>query len=172
MCVGLFGHSVYKNFTYRKLNWNLRLLHNTLLRTLTLLGLGGAETARGAKMLCAAQKLLARIFSNFMTFPDFYSSKSCCSFWKNRLSNFGVINSLLTPSHKFFDYFIKREKKAAKSEKKAACILFTKTIETEPFINYIYSSTLQGNKTLSISLSKGSCLCRKRSYCRFRFLFV
>ena len=32
------------------------------------------------KMLYAAQKLLARIFSNCMTFPDFYSSKSWCNF--------------------------------------------------------------------------------------------
>ena len=45
-------------------------------------------------------------------------------FLKNCSSNFGVINSLLTPSHKFFDYFIKREKKATKSEKKATCNLF------------------------------------------------
>ena len=76
------------------------------------------------------------------------------------------------PSHYFFDYFIKREKKSAKSEKKANFKLFIKTIETEQFINYIYSYTLQGNKTLSISLSKGSCLCKKRSNCRLRFLFV
>ena len=34
------------------------------------------ETARAVKMLYAAQKLIARIFSNFMTFPDFYSSKT------------------------------------------------------------------------------------------------
>ena len=55
----------------------------TIIATLTLLRLrggGGAETARGVKMLCAAQKLIARIFSNFMTFPDFYSSKSWCNF--------------------------------------------------------------------------------------------
>ena len=49
--------------------------------SLTLLKLGGgAETACGVKMLCAAQKVLAQFFSNFMTFPDFYSSKSWCIF--------------------------------------------------------------------------------------------
>ena len=46
----------------------------------------------------------------------------------------------------------------AKSEKKANRKLFIKIIEIEPFINYVYSNTLRGNKTLSISLSKGSCL--------------
>ena len=52
-----------------------------IFKHLTLLRLGvGAETARGVKVLCAAQKLIARIFSNFMTFPDFYSSKSWCNF--------------------------------------------------------------------------------------------
>ena len=48
--------------------------------SLTLLRLGGADCARGVKLLCAAQKLLAGIFSNFMTFPDFYSSQSWCNF--------------------------------------------------------------------------------------------
>ena len=47
---------------------------------LTLLRLGGAESARSVKMLSAAQKLLARIFSNFMIFPDIYSFKSWCNF--------------------------------------------------------------------------------------------
>ena len=51
------------------------LEHLTLLR----LG-GGADCARGVKLLCTAQKLLAGIFSNFMTFPDFYSSQSWCNF--------------------------------------------------------------------------------------------
>ena len=37
---------------------------------------GRAESARAVNMLYAAQKQLARFFSNFMTFPDFYSSKS------------------------------------------------------------------------------------------------
>ena len=41
---------------------------------------GGVESARAVKMLYAAQKLIARIFSNFMTFADFYSSKSWCNF--------------------------------------------------------------------------------------------
>ena len=41
---------------------------------------GGADCARGVKLLCATQKLLAGIFSNFMTFPDFYSSQSWCNF--------------------------------------------------------------------------------------------
>ena len=41
---------------------------------------GGADCARGVKLLCAAQKLLAGIFSNFMTFPDFYSSQSWFNF--------------------------------------------------------------------------------------------
>ena len=45
-----------------------------------LLRLGGADCARGVKLLCAAQKLLAGIFSNFMTFPDFYSSQSWFNF--------------------------------------------------------------------------------------------
>ena len=40
----------------------------------------GADCAHGVKLLCAAQKLLAGIFSNFMTFPDFYSSQSWCNF--------------------------------------------------------------------------------------------
>ena len=41
---------------------------------------GGEEYVRGVKMMCAAQKLLARISSNFITFPGFYSSKSWCNF--------------------------------------------------------------------------------------------
>ena len=43
---------------------------------------GRAESGYAVKMLYAAQKLLARIFSNFMTFSDFYSSKSCAIFEK------------------------------------------------------------------------------------------
>ena len=53
------------------------------------------------------------------------------------LSNFEVINSSLTISYKFFDYFIKRKENAAKSKKKAKCKLFIKTILTERFINNV-----------------------------------
>ena len=56
------------------------LLLDLIQSYLTLLRLGGADCARGVKLLCAAQKLLAGIFSNFMTFPDFYSSQSWCNF--------------------------------------------------------------------------------------------
>ena len=73
-----FGQNNFgrKLFNYKK---KRNILVNSL-KPLTLLKLGGSETARGVKMLCAAQKLSARIFSNFMTFPDFYSSKSWCNF--------------------------------------------------------------------------------------------
>ena len=40
----------------------------------------GAESARAVEMLYAAQKLLAQMSLNFITFPDFYSSKDCCNF--------------------------------------------------------------------------------------------
>ena len=43
-------------------------------------GVGGAENARAVKTLFAAQILLARVSSNFITFPDYYSSKSWCRF--------------------------------------------------------------------------------------------
>ena len=72
------------------------------------------------KFCVLLKNYLNEFFSNFMTFPNFYSSKVWC--------NFGVINSFLTPSHCFFDYFIKREKKAAKSKKKANYKLFIKKL--------------------------------------------
>ena len=57
-------------------------------------------------------------------------------------------------------------KKQPQARKQANCNLFIKIIETEKFINYVYSNNLRGNKTLSISLSKGS------RNCKFRFLLL
>ena len=66
------------NFSY---NETLVLRGSTVqYKFLTVLSLGGgAESAHAVKMLCATQQLLTRIFSNFMTFPNFYSSKSWCN---------------------------------------------------------------------------------------------
>ena len=61
---------------------SLQLIKNFLnfFNPITTGGEAGAETARNIKMLYAAQKLLTRIFSNSITFPNFYSSKSWCNF--------------------------------------------------------------------------------------------
>ena len=73
---------------------------------------------------------------NFMTFPDFYLSKIWQNFSKICLSTFEIINSFLTPSHQFFDYFLKCKKKAAKNKKKAKCKLLIKAILTERLIHF------------------------------------
>ena len=73
------GRILYVDNFYTSYELALYLLakQTHVVETLMLLRLGGrTETARGVKMLCAAQQLIARIFSNFMTFPDFYSFRS------------------------------------------------------------------------------------------------